>query len=239
MNENRFFCFLIMISEITKGKSLSALPLRQTAIPTQATIDRIGKADIHINFLLVSAFILSCLFFSGCENDPNVLKAWTEKKVMVETGKNIESYLSQEGQVKAKLIAPLMYRYEADTLYTEFPKKLHVDFYDDSTKVETWVDSKHGKYFENLNKVYLWDSVVVINVKGDTLKSNDLWWDQNRKLFYTENYAEYRTKDKQIYPGKGLEATEDFKSIIFKQPIGTVDVSDTTFSPKSINKSPT
>ena len=131
--------------------------------------------------------------------------------------------------MKAKLIAPLMLRYESDTIYVEFPKSLHVDFYDDSTKIESWLDSKHGKYFENLNKVYLWDSVVVINVKGDTLKSSDLWWDMNTKLFYTEKYAEYRTKDKQIYPGKGLEATQDFHRITFKQPTGTVRVSDKDF----------
>jgi len=149
---------------------------------------------------------------------------------MVETGKTIESYLSEQGVVKAKLTAPLMYRYEADTVYAEFPKSLHVDFYNDSSQIETRLDSKHGKYFETLNKVYLWDSVVVINVKGDTLKSNDLWWDQNRKLFYTENYAEYRTRDKQIFPGRGLEASQDFKSIVFKQPIGTVEVSDKNFT---------
>jgi len=155
---------------------------------------------------------------------------WSKKKEMVEVGKNIEAYLSQESKVKAKLTAPLMLRHEADTLYTEFPNSLHVDFYDDSTKIESWVDSKHGKYFENLNKVYLWDSVVVINIKGDTLKSPDLWWDQNTKLFYTDKYAQYLRKDKQIYPGKGLEATQDFKRITFKEPTGIIHVSDTSFS---------
>ena len=133
----------------------------------------------HINLFLPVLSISCCLFISACENDPKMIDDWSKKKEMVEVGKNIEAYLSQESKVKAKLTAPLMLRHEADTLYTEFPNSLHVDFYDDSTKIESWVDSKHGKYFENLNKVYLWDSVVVINIKGDTLKSPDLWWDQN------------------------------------------------------------
>ena len=68
------------------------------------------------------------------------------------------------------------------------------------------------------------------NVKGDTLKSPDLWWDQNTKLFYTDKYAQYLRKDKQIYPGKGLEATQDFKRITFKEPTGIIHVSDTSFS---------
>ena len=125
----------------------------------------------HINLFLAVLSISCCFFISACENDPKMIDDWSKKKEMVEVGKNIEAYLSQESKVKAKLTAPLMLRHEADTLYTEFPNSLHVDFYDDSTKIESWVDSKHGKYFENMNKVYLWDSVVVINIKGDTLKS--------------------------------------------------------------------
>jgi len=184
----------------------------------------------HINLFLPVLSISCCLFISACENDPKMIDDWSKKKEMVEVGKNIEAYLSQESKVKAKLTAPLMLRHEADTLYTEFPNSLHVDFYDDSTKIESWVDSKHGKYFENLNKVYLWDSVVVINIKGDTLKSQDLWWDKSKELFYTDKYAEYLRSDKQIYPGKGLEATQDFKRITFKEPTGIIHVSDTSFS---------
>lgn len=181
-------------------------------------------------YLLALSFVSGCFFIAGCENDPDKINAWSKPKEMVEVGKSIEAYLSQESKVKAKLTAPLMLRHEADTLYTEFPNTLHVDFYDDSTKIESWVDSKHGKYFENLDKVYLWDSVVVINVKGDTLKSQDLWWDKNKQLFYTDKYAEYLRTDKQIFPGKGLEATQDFKRITFKEPTGIVHVSDTSFS---------
>jgi LPS export ABC transporter protein LptC len=183
----------------------------------------------HIDLFSAVLFISGCFFISACENDPKMIEDWSKKKEMVEIGKNIEAYLSQENKVKAKLTAPLMLR-QTDSLYTEFPKSLHVDFYDDSTKIESWVDAKHGKYFENIDKVYLWDSVVVINVKGDTLKSQDLWWDKKKELFYTDKYAEYLRIDKQIFPGKGLEATQDFKRITFKEPTGIVHVSDTSFS---------
>jgi LPS export ABC transporter protein LptC len=179
-----------------------------------------------------AALIMSCCFFLGCENDPRMIEAWTKKKVMVEEGKNIESYLSQQGLVKAKLTAPLMLRYQADTIYVEFPKSLHADFYNDSTQIETWLDSKYGEYFETLNKVYLRDSVVVINIKGDTLKAPDLWWDQNTKLFYTDKYAEYHRKDKHIYGGKGLVATQDMRTITFKDVTGTLLVSDSSLNAK-------
>jgi LPS export ABC transporter protein LptC len=169
-------------------------------------------------------------------NDPKTIQELTEKKVMVDEAKNVVSYLSQQGILKAKLTAPVMNRYQADTVYFDFPNSLHVDFYDDSAKLESWLDSKHGKYFESLHKVYLWDSVRVINVNGDTMRSPDLWWDQNTKLFYTDKLAEYHTKSKQIMGGKGAEATQDLTSITFKQPTGTVLVNENGAPVDSIRK---
>ncbi len=177
----------------------------------------------------LTAILLSCCFLLGCENDKDKVRAWTERVIMKEEAVDIDSYLSQDGKMKARLKAPLMIRVYADTIYVEFPKTLHVDFYDDSTRVESWLDSRYGKYFENLNKVYLRDSVVVITVKGDTLKSPDLWWDQNSKIFYTDKYAIYHGVGKNIYGGKGLVATQDLRSVTFNQPTGTVQVSESGF----------
>lgn len=177
---------------------------------------------LYKKIIYAAAFFTGCCFVCSCENDEKVIKEMTEKVVMKEEAVNIESMLSQEGRLKAKLKAPLMIRVFADTEYAEFPHSLHCDFYNDSTVIESWLDSKYGKYFENLGKVYLRDSVVVITTKGDTLRSPDLWWDQNRKLFYTDKYATYHAPGKQIYGTVGLEATQDLSSIIFKYPVGTI-----------------
>lgn len=173
--------------------------------------------------------ILLFLFFVSCENDPKNIKDWTEKVVMKEVATGVDSYLSQDGKMKARLQAPLMIRVAADTIYVEFPNNLHVDFYNDSASVETKLDCKYGKYFETLSKVYLRDSVVVITMKGDTLKAPDLWWDQNSKLFYTDKFATYHGIGKSIYGGKGLVATQDLNSVTFNQPTGTVQVTDNGF----------
>ncbi|MBC7947321.1 MAG: LPS export ABC transporter periplasmic protein LptC [Chitinophagaceae bacterium] len=176
--------------------------------------------NILKNYLYAAAFVTGCCFFSGCENDDREIDLLTKKVTMVDIAKNIESYISQNGEMKAKLTSPLMLRYLSDSLFVEFPNTLHVDFYNDSTRIESWLDSKYGKYFESLNKVYLRDSVIVINVKGDTLRAPDLWWDQNTRMFYTDKVAEYRTRDKQITGGKGLEATQDMSTVTFKEPTG-------------------
>src|SRR5438309_3650042 len=111
------------------------------------------------NVLKQAALFIGCLFVFGCENDPNTIKALTEQKVMIDEARQVQAYLSQSGKMRARLTAPLMLRYSADTQYIEFPKHLHVNFFDSLGRVESQVDARYGKYFETQSKVYLRDSV--------------------------------------------------------------------------------
>ena len=172
-----------------------------------------------------AALLSSCLFVLGCENDERDINAWTGKKVMVEEAIQVNTLFSQSGNLKANLKSPLMLRYLGDTVYVEFPNTLHVDFYDSLGKRESWLDAKYGKYMESLNKVLLKDSVRLINISGDTLRTPELWWDQAAKIFYTDSVISIITKDKKIRGGKGLIAAQDLNSYTIKQPTGTVMMS--------------
>ena len=169
---------------------------------------------------------LVSLLFSSCENDPRIVEEWTKKLDLKEEAKTVESYLSQSGVMKAKLTAPLMYRYQRDTVYTEFPNTLYVEFYDDSVKVESRLTANYGIYYDNLNKVFLRDSVTVINNEGDTLRTPELWWDQGQQKFYTDKPARLDGKDKHLTGTQGLEASQDLKVIQFKYPIGPFDIKE-------------
>jgi len=194
--------------------------------------ENMNKEFKNIDQIFPIAALLCCFFIFSCVNDPKQIEDLTKKNIMIDEGKNIVSYLSQKGELKAKLTAPVMNRYatdKTDTVYYVFPNSLHSDFYDSTGKLESYLDSKHGKYFQTLNKVYLWDSVVVINLKGDTLKSPDLWWDQNTKMFYTDKVADYRTKSQKIIGSKGAEAKQDLTYITFKETTGTLLVNENGF----------
>jgi len=175
---------------------------------------------------LQAAFLGSCLLFWGCENDPAEVRGDNSRKPNIEEANNIQSFLSQNGNLRAKLVAPFMLRYNLDTSYLEFPRTLHVDFYDSAAKVESQVDALYGKYFETRSLVYLRDSVVVFNVKGDTLRTPDLWWDQNTKKFYTEKSIRLRTKNKRLYGGKGFIADQDLTNWSIFKPEGILLVDD-------------
>ena len=158
-----------------------------------------------------ATILLGCLCMTfACENPDTVLEDLYKKKVAVEEAKNIVSYLSQGGIVKAKLTSPYMLRYQTDSPYIEFPRTLHVDFYNDSAIIESTVDARYAKYIEFDRKVLLRDSVVVLSLQnGDTLRTQELWWDQNKQEFYTDKPAHVHQRDKVIPALKGLRASQN------------------------------
>lgn len=168
---------------------------------------------------------MGCFFvvtLTSCENDQAVVDSLYQKKVAVEEAKQVESYLSQGGKVKAKLTSPYMLRYQperqsqADSPYIEFPRTMHVDFYDDSATIESTVDANYAKYVEFAHKILLRDSVLVMSFKnGDTLRTQELWWDQDKQQFYTDKPATVYQRDKIIHAKNGLTASQNLTSYTF------------------------
>ncbi len=160
---------------------------------------------------LFAALITGCIFISGCENDLKKVDNLLQKKTGIEEAKDIESYFSEGGRVKARLLSPLMRRFMIDSAYMEFPNSLHVDFYNDSIQIESTLDARYAKYMESQKKIFMKDSVMVISLQtGDTLKSRELWWDQNLEVFYTDKPAEYHQRNGNIlYHRNGLRAAQD------------------------------
>src|SRR5665213_1850014 len=158
--------------------------------------------QIQYKFLLKTALIIACFFIASCENSLPELNQFTEnKRTGVEEVKGVNIIYSLGDKTKAILSAPYMLRHEEDNPYVEFTKTLHTDFYDDSLRVESKMDAHYGRYMETESKIYLRDSVVVFNTKGDTLYCDELYWDRAKtgKEFYTDKPVRIRTPSPVSY----------------------------------------
>lgn len=165
--------------------------------------------------------LLFCLAFSGCENNEKELPNFRTRQLSVDTGKVIQAYMSEDAKVKAKLTSPFMVRSEMDSPFIEFPRTLHVDFYNDSLIIESQLDARYGKWKEAENKLLLRDSVVVKNIiKGDTLITPELWWDQKTEKFYTDKAVHILKKGGTDIHGIGFEAPQDFNSYTIYKIVG-------------------
>ncbi|MDB5232899.1 MAG: lptC [Chitinophagaceae bacterium] len=169
----------------------------------------------HLNIKFITAALFAgCFFIYGCENDIRQVRDLGVKTTNVEEAVNIQSIMSQDGKLRAKLYSPLMLRYPTDTVKIEFPKSLRVEFFDSSNKIESRLFAKYGRYLENSSKVFLRDSVLVFNVHGDTLKTNELYWDQASQMFYTDKQVKVIRPDITIN-AIGFRANQDLKNMTF------------------------
>ncbi len=184
----------------------------------------------HIKF--GAAFLAGCIFLCACENSTKEIDNLTQKKLGVEEAVNVNVNYTLGGKTKAILLSPLMLRVQDTLPYVEFPKKIHVDFYNDSTKIESILDAKYAKYIESQSKILLRDSVRFIGLKnGDTLYCDELYWDRNRPTyqFYTDKAVQIRTK-MQIQNGIGFECSQDFKDkVLYKVTNSFIKVPSTQF----------
>lgn len=170
----------------------------------------------HIH-TIIAALLFGCFFvFAGCENDINVVKNLGKKTLGVDEAKNVESYMSQNGKTKAKLIAPSMLLSQDEYgKKVEYPKTLKVDFFDDSLHIQSKLFARYGSYSERESKIFLKDSVIVFNVKGDTLICKELYWDQSTQRFST---------DKAVYISQSQPARQRLIGIGFNSDQNLTDV---------------
>ena len=170
-------------------------------------------------FTCIAIWLLLVILLSSCGNTDTEIKEMNSRGLGVEEIKNADINYTLGGKAKAKLLSPLMLRVQENVPYVEFPNTLHVDFYNDTAGIDSRLDAHYGKYFETQSKVFLKDSVVVINVLGDTLYCNELWWDRNKtgNEFYTDKPVRIRRK-MEIINGTGMQAAQDFKNWVILNP---------------------
>lgn len=181
--------------------------------------------------LLKAAVITGCLFLVSCENDEGDVKNLFAKKMGVEEAKNVVITFTTGGKTKAILTSPLMLRVQDTVSYIEFPKTLSVDFYNDSGVIESNMTALYARYKESQNIVFLRDSVVIKNTKGETLKTDEMYWDRSRTgwEFYTARPVRIHTLMQQIYGAYGMEASQDFKQRHIMQTSGQIKIPASQF----------
>lgn len=140
-------------------------------------------------------FALLLLFAAGCENDLKEVRNFTQgKKLPLQTGQDIEVQYNDSGQVKIKLKAPQVDEYGGNAPYTEMPKGVNVQFYDDSLKVNTSLRANYAIRKERERFMEAKYNVVVVNVKNEKLETEHLVWDGAKRRIYTVFSRTRRTK---------------------------------------------
>jgi len=165
-----------------------------------------------LNLLKSMTIIVFVVVLFSCENSITTIQEITRKDTLpLVSAFNIEYERTDSGFRQVLLTSPLMNRYGGADPYSEFPEGFKVIFYDTAGHPNSFIEANYGISYEKKKIMHARNNVVVRNFDTEEqLDTENLIWDQKKKIIYTKSFVKITTPDKVIY-GDSLQAHESFK----------------------------
>jgi LPS export ABC transporter protein LptC len=116
----------------------------------------------------------------------------------------------------------LVYQDEEEP-FNEFPDGFKIIQYDRNKNITSSIEARYGKYYP---KKELWEAkqnVEVVTEKGDSLKTELLYWDQKKEMIYTDQFITIIQPNKNI-TGTGLESDLQMERWKIIKPRGPITI---------------
>lgn len=178
---------------------------------------------IALSFLPFTAYLFISLFLCvACkqnEQDLSKLAPYTGPEMESE---NVEQIYSNRAVIRVRMKAPKEIRLENDDLI--YPDGLYMEFFDEN-QLRTSTLSANKGILNNAKQLFtVTENVVIIDsVKSQKLNTEELHWDINKQIIYTDKFVTIQTK-KEVLKGQGLEAKQDFSNWRILSPKGTLPI---------------
>lgn len=184
---------------------------------------RITTILLEINII---ANMVMMLF--SCENSMDKVKMFIDN----DTINGLMAYdivieRSDSGTMVARLAAPLMISVDqGDSTLIEFPKGFNAVAFNGDTIPTMKIRGDYGINNEIDQYIIAKRNVVIENIEtGETLETDNLFWDQKKKKIYTRAFVTIKGPDRIIY-GDSLTADEDFSKRVIHGIRATIDIED-------------
>ncbi len=146
----------------------------------------------------------------------------------VQTADNVVTVQTQNGQIQMRMEAPLMERYENDTLSRQiFPEGFAVYGYIEGGLLETSITAKnaiHLKYSDGRESWEAFGDVVVKNlIKKEVMETDTLYWDQKNEKIYTDCYVKMYSPD-GFMQGYGMESDQRARNSVIFNPFNSYGI---------------
>jgi LPS export ABC transporter protein LptC len=170
---------------------------------------------------IVTVFAVT-LFF-GCESKfKEVQKINFTEFVPSGDADDVNLKYTDSGLIKVILISPKMLDYSSVSFpFQEFPKGIDVTLYDIKGKT-TRVTSNYAVSYKITGIIDLQGKVKIVSQNGQTLETEQLYYDQKNEWFFTEKKFKF-TDLKGSSNGQGIDFSKDFKIINSQRIMGEFD----------------
>ncbi|MCX2573989.1 LptA/OstA family protein [Pedobacter sandarakinus] len=186
---------------------------------------------MRLQTFLYGLFGSMLLVVAACGTDDlKKANAISAKKITFTRDRTIgfEAIYSDSARVKARGWAPIMDKVTPSngSVYEEMPKGVNIDFYNPNGTIDGNLVCDYAIRKEQLQETEFRKNVVVKNSKGDTFSSEELIWDEAKKIFYSNQRVYVKGADGSLGDGINFKAPQDFSSYEMETGSGQLNMKE-------------
>jgi LPS export ABC transporter protein LptC len=102
-------------------------------------------------------------------------------------------------------------------------------FFTQSSRPSSQVEANEGFYFEDRGLAELKGNVQLVNQRGETLETEQLFWDKKNDQIYTDQFVRIQTQGKIITGDSGLVSNTSFTNYEIKGVRGQFEYQEGTY----------
>lgn len=184
-----------------------------------------GRSLVPLFAFFAVSVLFSIAFFTSCKNDVQIIRSLDFVDTMPELmASDVEIIYSEKGNAQVKLVSPKLVNKTGEDHVLIFPEGFMVYFYDSLMNLQSTIRADFGISYEKKKLMEARHNVVVENIgKDETLNTEELFWDQQREVIYSEKFVKI-TSGGQVITGIGLTSVQPFNELEILQPRGPIEV---------------
>jgi len=168
------------------------------------------------------------MLFSCANNTQQVRDFLASKNLPIGIAKNAYHVYKDSGRITSKLITPLLndFSNRKEHPYNEFPKGIKIINFDKNRLDSVTITGNYALSYSKTSVSEIIGNVIVLNhTEGSKLVTEQLYWDQNTKYFFSEKSFILTNPTDTIY-GVGFECKEDLSKHLAKKTTGKLQAKE-------------
>ena len=174
--------------------------------------------------LMATMLIVSCSSKVASDIPTDLISA---KKPPSIEATDFQTYYTDSGIVRYFLVTPKLLIFDQEKApYKEFPEGFHLQQFDENKKIISELSANYGKNFEIEQKWLATGNVVLVNNKGDTLRTEELIFLTKEDRIFTDKFVNIKKGDQNITGTGGFESDTQMTKWTFKKTKGQIYVDE-------------
>jgi len=173
-----------------------------------------------------SSFIIFLLFlqFISCDTSDLINNTNITDRFPIGIAKDFEMTYTDSMKIKSLINAPTHKDFSNHLInYSEFVDGIKVTLFDEDRT--TTITSDYAILYNRYRLIDFQDNVVIISSKGESLFSDQLYFDTENEWLFTEGSFRYSDDNNNIIANR-LDSNREFSDLLTGSLVGSINVSD-------------